>query len=324
MPIGNSVNKIDLLSGVPELVVLILAIIGIIACTVWMRRWTKMKREMGNINELNEQKFTLAEANLNLLESKEQLESQRQQLLDQKILLENNRELLEQQKKKLAEVNQKLFQLNEALEKEQARSDKLLLNILPAKVAEELKNTGKTVPQFFPSVTVLFSDLVGFTAQSTTMSPTELIGELNELFTAFDRIMADNRCERIKTIGDAYLAISGTQPDHGNHVINMLHAAVAMVGYLNERNLNSAHHWQLRIGIHTGSLVGGVVGINKYIYDIFGDTVNTAARLEQHSEPMRINVSNDIRQQADKDFSFEERPAVEVKGKGQLPMFFLS
>jgi len=316
-------NSLDLFSGVGEVVLMMLAGGGLILLAGILAHWLRQRRRGGSIAELTSQKFSLAEANLNLLESKEELEVQRRQLLDQKILLENNRELLEQQKKRLAEVNQKLFQLNEALEKEQARSEKLLLNILPPKVAEELKNTGHTVPQLFPSVTVLFSDLVEFTSQSAAMTPTELIDELNDLFTAFDRITAEHHCERIKTIGDAYLAIGGTTPDQTDHQRNMVRVAQAMLAYMNERNAKGGRQWRIRIGIHTGSLVGGVVGINKYIYDIFGDTVNTAARLEQHAEPMRINVSDAIRCAAETEFQFESRPPIEVKGKGQMPMFYL-
>lgn len=305
----------------------VLTIVLIVSLVFWLLWRRGYLRRVGNpmtetVEELTAQKFSLAEANLNMLESKELLEEQKRQLEEQKMLLESNREMLELQKQKLAETNLKLFQLNEELEIEKGRSEKLLLNILPPQVAEELKATGRTEPEYFDSVTVLFSDLVNFTTKAAAMSPAELIGELNDIFTNFDNIAEANCCERVKTIGDAYLAVSGIDSEEG-HTGNMLRAAVAMIDYLHRRNAQGGHQWQIRIGIQCGSLVGGVVGVKKYIYDIFGDTVNTAARLEHHCEPMRVNVSAEVVAAVGSDFSFEARPAVEVKGKGLMPMFFL-
>ena len=307
----------------------VLAIALVVSLIFWLLWRRGCLRRTGNqmtetVEELTAQKFSLAEANLNMLESKELLQEQKRQLEEQKMLLESSREMLELQKQKLAETNLKLFQLNEELEVEKGRSEKLLLNILPPQVAEELKATGRTEPEYFDSVTVLFSDLVNFTTKAAAMSPAELIGELNDIFTNFDNIAEANGCERIKTIGDAYLAISGITAGTAGHTGNMLRAAVAMLDYLHRRNARGGHQWQIRIGIQCGSLVGGVVGVKKYIYDIFGDTVNTAARLEHHCEPMRINVSAEVVAAVGSDFSFEARPAVEVKGKGLMPMFFLT
>jgi class 3 adenylate cyclase len=215
------------------------------------------------------------------------------------------------------------FLTRRRIEQEQQRSEALLLNVLPAKVAQELKECGRTTPERFESVTVFFSDLVNFTSQSTRLSPDVLIRELNELFTAFDEIIEKYDCERIKTIGDAYLCVCGMPESHPAHTRQVVGAAIDILKYLEERNRHHSICWTLRIGIHTGSLVGGVVGVKKYIYDIFGDTVNTASRMESHSVPMKINLSEEAYRLVRHDFSFTERAPEYVKGKGLVKMYFL-
>ncbi len=214
-------------------------------------------------------------------------------------------------------------QLHEQTRQERQKSDALLLNILPVSVANDLKEKGKVTPQSFKNVTIYFSDIVGFTSISEQYEPAFLIDELNDIFTAFDNIMEKNQCERIKTIGDAYMAVCGMPEENENHARNIVQSAIENVAYLRERNLQSKVKWEIRVGIHSGEVVGGVVGIKKYIYDVFGDAVNTAARMESHSEPMRINVSETTCQLAQDQFSFVERKEVMVKGKGDMKMYFV-
>jgi class 3 adenylate cyclase len=209
------------------------------------------------------------------------------------------------------------------IEKERDRSEKLLLNILPVRVANDLKEKGRTEPQIFCDVTVFFSDIVGFTRQSSKFAPQHLIDELNELFTAFDLIIEENKCERIKTIGDAYLAVCGMPAPDPDHASRMMNASIGIINYLEERNKKSEVKWQVRIGLHSGEVVGGVVGIKKYIYDVFGDTINTASRMESNSEPMQINVSEATYNILKDKYRFLEREPYEVKGKGKMKMFFL-
>ncbi len=182
---------------------------------------------------------------------------------------------------------------NQIIAEEKAKSDNLLLNILPVRIANDLKETGKTEPELFKEITVYFSDIVGFTHTSSLLSPKELIEELNEIFTNFDEIIEKYECERIKTIGDAYLAVGGMNRKNPQPEINIVRAALAHIEYLKKRNKTSPIKWQIRVGIHTGDVIGGVVGIKKYIYDVFGDTINLAARMEQYSEPLKINISED-------------------------------
>jgi len=206
---------------------------------------------------------------------------------------------------------------------EMAKSDKLLLNILPLEIANDLKETGQTNPRLYKDVTVCFTDMVGFTEQSVKLEPKLLIDELNTIFTAFDNIVEKNNCERIKTIGDSYLAVCGLPGANANHAENIVHSAIEMIQYLEKKNIESQIEWRMRIGIHSGNVIAGVVGIKKYIYDVFGDTINTASRLESASEPMKINVSEATYTLVKDKFRFEPRGEVEVKGKGRIRMYFI-
>jgi len=209
------------------------------------------------------------------------------------------------------------------IELEKRTSDKLLLNILPASVAEDLKITGKTLPREFDNVTVFFSDIIEFTKLSAKLEPGILIDTLNELFTAFDNIMEKYNCERIKTIGDAYMAVSGMPEEDPRHAENIARAAREIIDYCKRRNRSQAIKLHIRIGIHSGKVVGGVVGIKKYIYDVFGSTINIASRMETYSESMRINISETTYALLKTTFTCTKREAIPVKGVGKMHMYFL-
>ena len=212
---------------------------------------------------------------------------------------------------------------NARLELEKAKSDKLLLNILPVRVANDLKEKGKSEPESFENVTVYFSDIVGFTNLASQLEPKVLIAELNNIFTVFDNIIEKNQCERIKTIGDAYFCVCGMPDENPHHAENIVQSAIEIIAFLKRRNQVSPFSWKIRIGIHTGKVVGGVVGVKKYIYDVFGDTINTTARMESHSEPMKINVSETTYQIVKNKFNVIERGSIPVKGKGDMKMYFV-
>ncbi|MBN2897477.1 MAG: tetratricopeptide repeat protein [Clostridia bacterium] len=210
--------------------------------------------------------------------------------------------------------------------KERQKSEKLLLNILPKKVANDLKVYGKTEPENFENCSVYFSDIVSFTSTSENLEPKYLIEELSDIFTTFDGIMDKYGCERIKTIGDAYMAVSGMPVPAEHHAENMIDAALDILDALKARGEQAEINWRIRIGINSGKIVGGVVGVKKYLYDVFGDTINTASRMESNSEPMRLNISPStyaiVKDRTDK-YTFTERAAIEVKGKGLLKMYFV-
>lgn len=237
--------------------------------------------------------------------------------------LEQEREkkkILENQKRKLEIL---VKERTKELETEKQKTEELLLNTLPLKVVNDLKENGKTSPESFDDVTVYFSDIVGFTSLSSKLQPDVLINELNDIFTAFDDIMVKHKCERIKTIGDAYLAVCGMPEKNDHHARNMIQAAIEIRQFLENRNKGSKIKWKIRIGIHSGRVVGGIVGVRKYIYDVFGDTINTTSRMESNSEPMKINVSESTFQLAKDDFEFIKRTVMEIKGLGLTKMYFL-
>lgn len=217
----------------------------------------------------------------------------------------------------------RLRQAVRAVEEEKRKSDDLLHALLPDSIAEELKNQGVSQPRSFSDVSILFADLVDFTDKSGKMDPQTLLGELNDLVSAFDRIMEDQGCERIKTIGDAYFAVCGMptpQPDHGYRLVN---AGLAMQRWLKERNRTAVHGWEMRIGIHSGPVVAGIVGTSRYIYDVFGDTVNKASRLENASAPGRVNISGATRALLGDRIECEPRGCQPIKGAGEMEMFWV-
>ncbi len=218
----------------------------------------------------------------------------------------------------------------EILKKEKDKSEILLNNILPVKVVEDLQNRDLAKPilysDFYEDVTILFTDFVNFTDFCTHLSPSNLISELNKIFTAFDEIIEKNHCERIKTIGDSYLAVCGMPEKNKDHVKNILTASKEILSYLKNRNMNLSDKslsLDIRIGVHSGNVIGGIVGIRKFIYDVFGDSINTASRMETYSKSMKINVSENTYNLSKALFSFEERQEINVKGKGKMKMYFL-
>lgn len=214
------------------------------------------------------------------------------------------------------------FNQRNKIKKGKNLSDELLLNILPSEVAEELKQKGEVDAQYFDEVTVLFTDFVNFTGISETLSPKELVAEIHECFKGFDAITSKHGLEKIKTIGDAYLAVCGLPNANNFHAKNTVLAAIEILEFINNRKENGGL-FNIRIGIHSGSLVAGVVGVKKFAYDIWGDTVNTAARMEQNSVSGKINISENTFQLVKNDFQFEHRGRVSAKNKGEIDMYYI-
>ena len=209
------------------------------------------------------------------------------------------------------------------LQREKERGEKLLLNIMPRSVYEEMKDFGTTTPHRFDSASVLMLDFVGFTDMAISHDPSGLITELNDMFTAFDRIVELFGCERIKTIGDAYMAVSGVPDTNPDHAHNVARVALRIRRYLERRNAAHTEPWLCRIGINTGPLIGSVVGIQKYVYDIFGPGVNLAARMESHSEPMQITLCEETYDLIKDEFSCTPRGEAEIKGFGTKMLYSL-
>ncbi|OHD16460.1 MAG: hypothetical protein A2087_01810 [Spirochaetes bacterium GWD1_61_31] len=217
----------------------------------------------------------------------------------------------------------RLRQAQQAIAAERAKSDRLLESILPPGIAAELKETGSSAPRSYRDVSVLFTDLVDFTRTAAGLTPEVLITELNEMVAAFDAIVLANGCERIKTIGDAYFATCGIPEAKADHALRLATAGLQMRNWLAARNRTAAIQWEMRLGLHSGPAVAGIVGTQRYIYDVFGDTVNLASRLEAASEPMRLNASLASARQIGDDLRCTARGAIEVKGSGPVEMFWV-
>lgn len=209
------------------------------------------------------------------------------------------------------------------LELEQQKSERLLLNILPASIAERLKEDNSIIADHFESTTVMFSDIVGFTALSEQISPSELVRRLNRIFSAFDDLAERHGLEKIKTIGDAYMVAGGFPDQRNGHANDVSAMALDMLAAIEACNRETEQPVSIRIGIHSGPAVAGVIGIKKFVYDVWGDTVNTASRMESSGLPGRIQLSEQAAALLDNDFVVQERGTVELKGKGCMTTYWL-
>lgn len=229
-------------------------------------------------------------------------------------------------------LNLETQKLYEQVLAEQELSDMLLHNVLPQAIAERLKGRSKLTAEHlnqaivdsFPDVTVLFADIVGFTTFSQGVSPEVLVDVLNDLFTRFDTIAEHRGLEKIKTIGDCYMAAAGLPIVVSDHADRAAHMALDMLDAIRDFNAKSQHPLNIRIGISTGAAVAGVIGKSKFLYDLWGDVVNTASRMESHGVSGRIQMSESTFQALIKPFSLESRGVIEVKGKGEMNTWFLN
>jgi class 3 adenylate cyclase len=227
--------------------------------------------------------------------------------------------------------NEMLLELERARDRavaEKAESDKLLLNILPPSIAAELKANDRVQPRFFDSATVIMIDFTGFTRLVETMEPASVIDQLDQHFTKFDDIMANHRLEKLKTIGDAYLAVGGVPEPNRSHAIDASLGALQVLDHLarlnRQREKLRLPAWQVRIGINTGPVIAGVVGKHKFTYDIWGNTVNIAQRVEAAGVPGRISIAESTWQHIKTRFEADVRGAVEVKHQGLVNMYYLN
>jgi guanylate cyclase len=206
---------------------------------------------------------------------------------------------------------------------EQARSQRLLLNVLPKTIADRLKLSPGVIAEEYDSCTVLFADIVGFTDHSSKVPPERLVTELNVIFSRFDRLVDECGAEKIKTMGDGYLAVSGAPNQRPDHALLMCELALRMQEAMSGINDELESEFQLRVGLNTGRLVAGVVGTSRFSYDLWGDTVNVASRMETLSRPGAIRVTEAVAMAANRHFAFTYDGLSEVKGKGSVPTYLL-
>jgi len=209
------------------------------------------------------------------------------------------------------------------LSAEKQTSERLLLNVLPQPIADRLKGGAEVIVDRFEAVTVLFADIVGFTSLSSRVPPEQLVGMLNELFSEFDKLAEKHGLEKIKTIGDAYMAVAGAPEPCADHAQRAAKLALAMRDHVNRIARERGIELSMRIGMHTGEVVAGVIGIQRFAYDLWGDTVNTASRMESHGLPGRVHISAVTADLIKGMFDLEARGPVDIKGKGIMETFLI-
>ncbi len=247
-------------------------------------------------------------------------EAMRSFFMDQKV--EEQNEMLKKYNEELEQmVDERTHQL--ALEKE--KSEQLLLSIFPEETAEELKNKGFSSPRLYDSVSVLFTDFKGFSKIAMSVTPEKLVKELDECFSAFDEIIEKHNLERIKTIGDSYMCAGGIPTPNSTNPVDAVTVAKEMYAWLDNWNKSSGndHAWEMRIGIHTGKLVAGVIGKKKFAYDLWGDAVNVASRLVSNGEEGKINISADTYELVKEKYPCIYRGEINTKNRGNIAMYFV-
>jgi class 3 adenylate cyclase/HAMP domain-containing protein len=210
-----------------------------------------------------------------------------------------------------------------ALEKEKGRTEKLLLNVLPIAIADRLQKGEKVEAETFPEVTVLFADVVGFTKLAAELGPRSVANLLNELFEIFDDLAEKYKLEKIKTIGDCYMAVAGVPDRSPTHAQQMADFSLEALAALKSQNKQMSRNLEIRIGMHSGTVAAGIIGRKKFAYDLWGDVVNITSRLEGTAEPMKIHVSESVHSRLEDSYLFEERGEVELRNRGKLRTYYL-
>jgi len=278
---------------------------------------TKLKEDEKELTKRNDGLMRLTDylKELNAIQEKQNLE-----IIRAKKRIEQEKQVIE--KEKAALITEK-----ELLEEEKLKTDKLLFNILPESVAIQLKSTGSAKPRNYKTATVLFTDFKGFTKICESLTPQQLVQILDTYFIAFDDITERHYIEKIKTIGDAYMCVGGVPIRNRSNPIDVVLAGLEIQKFIeNLKNGNSNYDipaWDLRVGVHTGSVVAGVVGKKKFAYDVWGDAVNIASRMETACEPGRVNVSGDTYELIKDYFNCISRGKIEAKNKGKVEMYFV-
>lgn len=277
------------------------------------------------INTYRKEKENAQQESLDMLKENERLILNQNRVLEEKVA--ERTEQLEATNEELQQTNEELNATLDLVDQERKKSDKLLLNILPNAIAVELKNHGFATPRSYEKVTILFTDFKGFTQIASTMKPEQILDNLNYCFTAFDKIIRKHGLEKIKTIGDAYMCAGGLPIPDDDNPTRVVSAALEIVVFIQNWKAKKIRQgkdsWDIRVGIHTGSVVAGVVGDYKFAYDIWGDAVNIASRMESSGELSKINISGTTYELIKEHFNCTYRGEIEAKNKGKIDMYFV-
>lgn len=221
------------------------------------------------------------------------------------------------------EIGQKLRERTKELEEERIKSNQLLRDILPSEIVDEFKRDGKVSPKYYKSVSIIFTDFENFTSIAAKMDPGELVTEMNEIFKNFDMIIDKYELEKLRTIGDSYMIASGIPKEKRDHASRAVDASNEMLDYLFNRNKYSSNKWKMRVGIHSGEVIAGVVGKLKYTYDIWGQSVSLAKYMERYGVPGKINISQTVKTLLNGEYKFEKGTQVNT-GSTKMNTFFVS
>jgi class 3 adenylate cyclase len=309
-------------------------LLGLVVLRSWYRgkKVNRVLREQRNAlvqknEEINQQNEEISTQRDNIEQQNMALQQQKEEILTQRDSIEQQNIILQQQKEEIMAQRDFLSELNSEIAEERDKSDNLLLNIMPAEIAQELKQTGKVAPRYFEMATVMFTDFKGFTRIAEKLTPEQIVQELNRCFQAFDEIIEKYDLEKIKTMGDGYLCAGGIPIANKTNPIDAIKAGLAMIDFMNDlkkqKELTNEPIWEVRVGIHTGPLVAGVIGKNKFAFDIWGDTVNVASRLEASGEPGKVNISGDTYELVKSYFKCSYRGKIFAKNKGEIDMYFV-
>ncbi|MCU0446406.1 MAG: hypothetical protein MUE85_15980 [Microscillaceae bacterium] len=309
-------------------------LLGLVVLRSWWRtkKVNRVLREQKNAlkqknEEINQQNEEILAQRDNIEQQNAALQQQKEEILSQRDNIEQQNIILQQQKEEIMAQRDFLSDLNSEIAEERDKSDNLLLNIMPAEIAQELKQTGKAAPRYYEMATVMFTDFKGFTKIAEKLTPEQIVQELNRCFQAFDEIIEKYDLEKIKTMGDGYLCAGGIPIANKTNPIDAVKAGLAMLDFMNElkkqKEQNNEALWEVRVGIHTGPLIAGVIGKNKFAYDIWGDTVNVASRLEASGEAGKVNISGDTYELVKSYFKCQYRGKIFAKNKGEIDMYFV-
>jgi adenylate cyclase len=275
-------------------------------------------------NQIREQNGEIRDYMKREREQRRQIQQQQHTLEERNLELERQQDILAEQSRQIEVANVELETKNLDLASEKAKSEALLLNILPHSIMTRLQKGETVIADYFTDVTVIFADIVGFTDISTKHEPETIVQILNWVFSIFDGLTERFGLEKIKTIGDAYMVASGipkSRPDHAQAATLM---ALAMVREIQDLARQTAIPLRVRVGMHTGPVVAGVIGRKKFIYDLWGDTVNTASRMESHGEANMVHCTETVAQMIMSHFAVQQRGTTYIKGKGDMTTYFVT
>lgn len=319
--------KLQAASDRQQSFIIIMAVGGLLGVILLVVIVAAYLQQQKTARQLTKQRDLLTQQNAEIKQQQEEIVAQSENIQQQNTMLQQQTEEITAQRDNLAQQHLMLDKQRIEIEKQRDESEQLLLNILPEEVATELKSKGKATPQSYEMVTVMFTDFKGFTKIAEKLTPEQIVAELDRCFLAFDEILERFEMEKIKTMGDGYMCAGGLPVSNKTNPIDAVRAGLAMQEFMYklklEKEAKGEPVWELRLGVHTGPVVAGVVGKRKFAYDIWGDTVNVASRMESSGEAGKVNISGATYEYVKSYFNCMHRGKIMAKNKGEIDMYFV-